>query len=65
MIHLNFNNLDDKTQKQLFEMSKKDVERQFGEQIKAYAERNRLKYSEVLYAEVMRNLYSYRFTFRI
>lgn len=65
MIHLNFNNLDNKTQKRLFEMSKKDVERQFGEQIKAYAERNRLKYTNVLYSEVMRNLYNYKFTFNI
>ncbi|RDY57940.1 hypothetical protein DX873_16965 [Flagellimonas nanhaiensis] len=65
MIHLNFNNLDDKTQKRLFEMSKKDVEHQYGEQIKAYAEGNQLKYTNVLDSEVMRNLYNYKYTFSI
>lgn len=34
MIYLNYNNLDDETQSRLLAMSRKDVEKRFGEQIK-------------------------------
>lgn len=65
MIYLNYSNLDKATQKRLLAMSKKDVEKRFGKDLKAYAITNHLDYKEILNEEAIRNLYSYDYVFNI
>jgi len=62
---LNFNNLDSETQDKLMEQSRKEVERQCGAEMKAYAEENHLDYQEILEEEAIKNLYHYKFKFDI
>ncbi len=64
-ITLNFNNLDNATQQKLISDSKKDVERKFGDDIKAYVESCSLDYDSVLHAEALRNLQNYDFVFTL
>ena len=65
MIYLNYTNLDDETQQRLLSMSKEDVKSKYGEDIRAYAERNHLNYENVLFSEATRNLYNYEYVFNI
>nr|WP_293296904.1 hypothetical protein [Allomuricauda sp.] len=65
MIHLNYNNLDDETQSRLLAMSRRDVEKRFGEQLKGYAQKHYVNYDTLLEEEAIRNLYSYTFVFNI
>ncbi|MBC31430.1 MAG: hypothetical protein CMH48_11365 [Muricauda sp.] len=65
MIKLTFNNLDEETQDYLHSLSKKDVERRFGEQLWEYAVKHGLDYDELLEKETMRNLYNYKYVFAI
>ena len=65
MVQLNYNNLDEKTQGLLLSKSKKEVEGQFGKDLKAYAIENGLDYCELLNEEAIRNLYNYKFIFNI
>lgn len=65
MIRLNYNNLDEDTQSYLHDLSKKDVERRFAEQLWAYAKKNGLDYDQLLEQETQRNLYNYKFVFNI
>ncbi len=65
MIKLNYSNLDEQTQNYLHSLSKKDVERRYGEQLWAYAIKHGLDYDELLETETIKNLYSYRYVFKI
>ena len=65
MIFLNYTNLDAETQERLMQTSKADVEHRFGNSLKAYALKHHLNYQSVLEEEATRNLYRYKFTFRI
>ena len=65
MIYINYTNLDDETQQRLLAHSTKEVERKFGDDIKAFAHRNHLKYENVLYTEAMRHLSELKIVFTI
>jgi len=65
MIYLNYNNLDDETQQQLLSMSKKDIEKRFGKQLRNYAREHFANYQALLEEEAIRNLYNYRYIFKI
>ena len=65
MVYLNFNNLDTETQQQLLTNSKKDIEGNFGEQLKRYAEEHHLEYEKIHQEEAERNLYQYQYVFTI
>ncbi|GAA3561356.1 hypothetical protein [Snuella lapsa] len=65
MIHLNYNNLDDETQQRLLSMSKKDVEKRFGKQLRNYAREHYKNYQSLLEEEAIRNLYNYDFVFKV
>lgn len=65
MIYLNYNNLDDDTQKRLLSMSKKDVESRFGEQIRNYAKKHYVNYQTILEEEAIQNLYNYKYVLNI
>lgn len=65
MVHLNYNNLDEATQQQLLSMSKMEVEKQFGEQLRNYAREHLVNYDSLLKQEAIRNLYNYDYVFNI
>jgi hypothetical protein len=65
MVYLNYNNLNEETKEQLLQDSKKDVEQQFGDDIKSYAEKHYLNYDTMIEEEALRNLYSYKYIFNI
>ncbi len=65
MIHRNYNNLDLETQQRLLSMSKKEVEKRFGEQLRNYAREHVVYYDSLLEEEAIRNLYNYKYTFNI
>ena len=65
MIYLNYNNLDAKTQQRLLLTSKEDIERKFGDNLKAYAIEHYLNYDALLEEEATRNLYNYQYVFNI
>ena len=65
MIYINYNNLDDETQNHLLSLSKKDVERKFKKDLKAYAKEHHLNYDDILEEEAIKNLYSYQYVFNI
>ncbi|MCL6266374.1 hypothetical protein [Flagellimonas myxillae] len=65
MIYLNFTNLDEETQQQLMTVSKKDIERKFGLDLKRYAKRNNVDYQSLLETEAQRNLYTFKYVFKI
>ena len=65
MQHLNFNDLNPESQQRLLENSKNDVAVKYGQDIKRFARENHLDYDELLEVEAMRNLYAYKFTFRV
>lgn len=65
MVYINYNNLDEETQSELLAMSKKDVEYRFGDDLKAYANKNHLDYEIILEEEAIKNLYSYTYIFNI
>lgn len=65
MVHLNYNNLDDETQQRLLSMSKKDIEKRFGEQLRNYAREHFENYQTLLEEEAIQNLYNYNYIFRI
>jgi hypothetical protein len=65
MIHINFNDLDDSAQQRLIAQSKKDLEAKFGKQLRSYAKTQFSNYDELLEQEAIRNLYNYRYSFKI
>jgi len=65
MIRLNYNNLDRETQSKILSKSKADIRRRFGKALKAYAKQNNLNYKELLEEEAMRNLYNYKYVFKL
>ncbi len=65
MVYLNYNNLNEETKERLFQNSKKDVEQQFGDDIRSYAEKHYLNYDTMIEEEALRNLYSYKYIFNI
>lgn len=62
---LNFNNLDSETQEKLLQLSKKEVERKFGADLKQYAAENYLDFDALLEEEAIKNLYNHKFKFTI
>ncbi|MEE9361631.1 MAG: hypothetical protein V3U92_03440 [Cellulophaga sp.] len=65
MIYLNYSNLDNETQQRLLQDSKRDMEQQFGDDLKAHAKEHYLDYDVLLEEEATRNLYSYQYVFNI
>ena len=65
MIYLNFTDLNVTAQKRLLEVSKKDVERKFGDDIRKYVKENYTCFETMIEEEALRNLYSYSFVFNI
>ena len=65
MVYLNFTDLSEETQNRLLEISKKDVERKFGEDIRKYVRENYTCFETMIEEEALRNLYSYKFIFNI
>ena len=65
MVYLNFTNLDDETQQYLLSVSKKDIESEFGDDLKSYANTHHLDYNVLLDEEATRNLYNYNYIFNI
>ena len=65
MIYLNYSNLNEETQTQLLENSKKEIQERFGEDIRNYADENHIDFDKMLEDEAQRNLYSYDFVFII
>jgi hypothetical protein len=65
MIYLNYSNLNEETQNQLLENSKKEIEERFGDDIRNYADENHIDFETMLEEEAQRNLYSYDFVFII
>lgn len=62
---LNFNNLDSETQEKLMQLSKLEVERKFGVDLKKYATENYLDFDTLLEEEAIKNLYNHKFKFTI
>ncbi len=65
MIYLNYSNLNEETQTQLLENSKKEIQERFGDDIRNYADENQIDFETMLEEEAQRNLYSYDFVFII
>ncbi len=65
MVYLNYNNLDAQTQENLIAVSQKEIEQQFGEELKEYAKENHLNYETLLQEEAIRNLYNFSYVFNI
>ena len=65
MVYLNYSNLDVETQQRLLSVSKKDIERKFGDNLKAYAKEHYLNYNVLLEEEATRNLYNYKYVFNL
>ena len=65
MVYLNYNNLDAQTQEHLIAVSKKEIEQQFGKQLKNYAREHHLNYETLLQEEAIRNLYNFSYVFTI
>ncbi|MGV8946807.1 MAG: hypothetical protein ACOH1N_10300 [Lutibacter sp.] len=65
MIYINFNDLNEETKERLFQNSKKDVEKQFGDAIRSYAKKHYINYNTMLEEEATRNLYNYKYVFNI
>lgn len=65
MIYLKYSNLNEETQTQLLENSKKEIEERFGDDIRNYADENHIDFDTMLEKEAQRNLYSYDFVFII
>jgi hypothetical protein len=65
MIYLNYSNLNEETQTQLLENSKKEIQERFGDDIRNYADENHIDFDKMLEEEAQRNLYSYDFVFII
>ncbi|GMN08621.1 hypothetical protein MTsPCn5_40110 [Croceitalea sp. MTPC5] len=65
MIYLNFTNLDEETQQHLITVSKKDIERKYGSQLKRYTNKKGISYQSLLETEAQRNLYAYKYVFHI
>lgn len=65
MIYLNYSNLDAETQERLLTQSKNDIERKYGSELEIYALKNDLDYQKLLEEEAQRNLYTFRYVFKI
>ena len=65
MITLNYNDLSKETQEQLLKKSKKDVARKYGNALLRYSRENRIAYEALLEEEAIRNLYNYKYSFRV
>jgi hypothetical protein len=65
MIYLNYSNLNEETQNQILENSKKEIKARFGDDIRRYADENHIDFEKMLEEEAQRNLYSYDFVFVI
>ena len=65
MIYLNYSNLNEETQTQLLENSKKEIQERFGDDIRNYADENHIDFDKMLEEEAQRHLYSYDFVFII
>ena len=65
MVYLNFTDLSEEAQNRLLELSKKDVERKFGDSIRKYVRENYTSFETMIEEEALRNLYSYTFKFSI
>lgn len=65
MINLKFQDLSQEAQEGLLELSRKDVEYRFGESIQKYADETGGDYEQLIEAEMIQNLYSYDYAFKI
>lgn len=65
MIHLNFSDLNGKTQERLLKSSKRDVEQKFGDDIRNHAKQHCTDPDVMIEEEALRNLYSFKYAFSI
>ncbi|MFS4493528.1 hypothetical protein [Maribacter sp. 2308TA10-17] len=65
MVYLNYINLDGETQERLLEKSRREIETRHGRELKTYAAKNGLDYSELLNEEAIRYLYNFKFVFTV
>ncbi|TXD83430.1 hypothetical protein ESY86_09655 [Subsaximicrobium wynnwilliamsii] len=65
MYYLNFSDLSEEAQERLLAISKKDVERKFGDDMRKYVDKNFANFDVLIEEEAQRNLYSYSFKFLI
>lgn len=65
MIVLNFDDLNEESQERILANSKKDVEVKYGLDMMHYAKDSCENYERLLEEEAMRNLYNYKFCFKI
>ena len=65
MVYLNFTDLSEEAQNRLLEISKKDVERKFGDAIRKYVRENYTSFETMIEEEAIRNLYTYKYVFNI
>ncbi|MBJ7880150.1 hypothetical protein [Gelidibacter salicanalis] len=65
MVYLNFTDLSEEAQNRLLENYNNDVERKFGDDIRKYVRENYTCFETMIEEEALRNLYSYKFIFKI
>ena len=65
MVYLNFTDLSEEAQNRLLEISRKDVERKFGDAIRKYVKENYNCFETMIEEEALRNLYNYKYVFNI
>ncbi|TNJ46096.1 hypothetical protein KFZ70_09040 [Tamlana fucoidanivorans] len=65
MIHLNFTDLNEEAQERLIASSKEDVKRKYGKDLMDYATKHNTNLDTMLEEEAIRNLYNYKYVFKI
>jgi hypothetical protein len=65
MIHLNFSDLNEEAKERLLESSKRDVENKFGSDIRSHTKENQTDFETMIEEEALRNLYTFKYVFKI
>lgn len=65
MIQLNYNDLSQEAQERLLTKSKADIQTLFGKALKKYSDENGIALETLLEEEAIRNLYCYKYSFRL
>lgn len=65
MMYLNYNNLDAETQEYLLTKSKMEISKKYGEELQLHSNKHQLEYESLLEEEAIKNLYNFKFIFKI